>query len=62
MTNKEINFEMFSKELGCSRLEEVAKQRPDRQFWVEISESNEIMTPWKFFIIEIATPFGREDR
>jgi hypothetical protein len=40
----------------------VAKQRPDRQFLVEISENKEIMTPWKFFIIEITAAFGRGDR
>jgi hypothetical protein len=41
---------------------EEIKQRPDIQFWANISNEDDIKETRKLLIIEIAVPFGRGDK
>jgi hypothetical protein len=50
------------KEVEEPTLRTVARQRPDIQFWVNISEENDLIEAWKFFNVEIAVSFGKGDR
>jgi hypothetical protein len=52
----------FTKEVGEPFLGEEAKQRPDIQYRVNISEENGVMDTWKFIIVEISVRFGKGDR
>jgi hypothetical protein len=61
LTNKEIDFGKFKNELGKSILKgEEVWQRPDIQFWANISKEDDIIETWKLIIVEIAVPFGRD--
>jgi hypothetical protein len=63
-TSKEIDFGKFKNELGNPILTgEEIKQRPDIQFWANISkDDDDIIEARKLFIIEIAVSFGRGDK
>jgi hypothetical protein len=50
------------KEVGEPFLGEEAKQRPDIQYWVNISEENGVIDTCKFIIVEISVRFGKGDR
>jgi tRNA U54 and U55 pseudouridine synthase Pus10 len=52
LTNKEINYGRFQKELGKPKLDtEQEKQRPDIQFWADISSDEDKFETWKLYII-----------
>jgi hypothetical protein len=52
-----------SKKLGKPKLDEKEeKQRPDIQFWADISNDEEKFETWKLYIIEISVPFGKGDQ
>jgi hypothetical protein len=55
LQNKEIDFGKLKNELGMPNLNgEEIKQRPDIQFWINISKEDDIIETQKLFIIEIA--------
>jgi hypothetical protein len=63
LTNKGINYGKFQKELGRPKLDvNEEKQRPDIQFWAEISSDEDKFETWKLYIIEISVPFGKGDQ
>jgi hypothetical protein len=63
LTNKETDFGRFKNELGKSILSgDEVNQRPNIQFWANISKDDDIIETWKLFIIEISVPFGRRDK
>jgi hypothetical protein len=63
LTNKEINYGKFQKELGKPKLDvNEEKQRPDIQFWADISSDEDKFETWKLYIIEISVPFGKGDQ
>jgi hypothetical protein len=61
LANITINFDQFP-ELKYIQLGNEVKQKPDIQIWVYITKEDEIVTIWKFYIVEIAIPFGKEDK
>jgi hypothetical protein len=63
LTNKEIDFGRFRNDLGKPNLSggEV-KQRPDIQFWANITKEGGIFETWKLFIIEISVLFEKGDK
>jgi hypothetical protein len=63
LTNKGINYGKFQNELGKPKLDEnEEKQRPDIQFWTEVSNEEDKYETSKLFIIEISVPFGKGDQ
>jgi hypothetical protein len=63
LTNKEIDFGRFRNELGRANLSgEEIRQRPDIQFWADITKEGDIVETWKLFIVEISVPFGKGDK
>jgi hypothetical protein len=63
LTNKEIDFGRSKKELRRPNLSgDEVKQRPDIQFWGNISKEEDIVERWKLFIRRISVPFGRGDK
>jgi hypothetical protein len=63
LTNKEIDFVRFKNELGNPILSgDEVNQRPNIQFWANISNDDDVIETWKLFIIEISVPFGRGDK
>jgi hypothetical protein len=63
LTNKEISYGKFQKELGKPKLDvNEEKQRRDIQFWADISSDEDKFETWKLYIIEISVPFGKGDQ
>jgi hypothetical protein len=63
LTNKGISYGKFQKELGKPKYDEKEeKQRPDIQFWADISSDEEEFETWKLYIIEISVSFGKGDQ
>jgi hypothetical protein len=61
--NKGINYVKFQNELGKPKLDVTEeKQRPDIQFWADISSNEDKFETWKLYIIEISVPFGKGDQ
>jgi hypothetical protein len=63
LTKEGINHGKFQKELGKPKLDEnEEKQRPDIQFWADVSNEDDNYETRKLFIIEISEPFGKIDQ
>jgi hypothetical protein len=63
LTNKGISYGKFKNELGKPKLDvNEEKQRPEIQFWADVSGDEDKFETWKLFIIEISVPFGRGDQ
>jgi hypothetical protein len=63
LVNQEIDFGMFRNDLGNPNLSgDEVKQKPDIQFWANITKEGDIFEAWKLFIIEKSVPFGKGDK
>jgi hypothetical protein len=60
-TDRTIDGSNFE-ELKRIRLEEESRQRSDIQYWVDGFREDHIQRTWKFYLIEIAIPFGKESK